>query len=156
MPLFLKRAIRIKQMFSFFSSVAQSYLTLWPHGLQHTGLPCPSPTPEVDSNSCPLSRWYHPTISSSVVSSHLESFPASGSFQMNKFFTSGGQSFGVSASASVIPMNIQDWSLESYKSFEHIVLLVDCSFYSLQRLSKHLSFLGQALHLDPCLYGQVG
>ena len=130
--------------------------SLHPHGLQHTRLPSPLPSPGAYSNSCPLSRWYHPTISSSVVSSHLESFPASGSFQMNKFFTSGGQSFGVSASASVIPMNIQDWSLESYKSFEHIVLLVDCSFYSLQRLSKHLSFLGQALHLDPFLYGQVG
>ena len=76
-----------------------------------TRLPSPSPTPRVYSNSCPLSRWCHPTISSSVVpfSSHLQSFPASGSFQTSQFFTSGGQSIGVSASASVLPMNIQDW-----------------------------------------------
>ena len=73
--------------------------------------PCPSPTPRVYSNSCPLSRWCHPTTASSVIpfSSHLQSFPASGSFQMSQFFTSGGQSVGVSASASVLPMNIQDW-----------------------------------------------
>ena len=73
--------------------------------------PCPSPTPRVYSNSCPFSRWCHPTISSSVFpfSSRLQSFPASGSFPMSLFFTSGGQSIGVSASASVLPMNIQDW-----------------------------------------------
>ena len=84
---------------------------LWPHGLQHTRLPCPSQTPRVYSNSCPLNRWCHPTISSSVVpfSSRLQSSPASGSFQMSQFFTSGGRSIGVSASASVLPMNIQDW-----------------------------------------------
>ena len=74
-------------------------------------MPCPSPTPGVYSNSCPLSRWCYPTISSSVVpfSSHLQSFPALGSFPMSQFFTSDGQSIGVSASASVLPMNIQDW-----------------------------------------------
>ena len=85
--------------------------SLWPHGLQHTSLPCPSPTPGVYSNSCPLSWWCHPTISSSVIpfSSHLQSFPASGSFPVSWFFTSSGQSIGVSASASVLPMNIQDW-----------------------------------------------
>ena len=74
------------------------------------GLPCPSPAPGVYSNSCPLSRGYHPTISSSVVPfSRLHSFPASGSFPMSPFFPSGGQSIGMSASASVLPMNIQDW-----------------------------------------------
>ena len=75
------------------------------------GLPCPSPTPRVYSNLCPLSQWCHPTISSSVIpfSSHLQSFPASGSFQMSQFFASGGQNTGVTASASVLPMNIQDW-----------------------------------------------
>ena len=85
--------------------------SLWPHGLQHARPPCPSPTPRVYSNSCPLSRWCHPTISSSVVpfSSHLQSFPASGSLQTSQFFSSGGQSIGVSASASVLPRNIQDW-----------------------------------------------
>ena len=85
--------------------------SLQPHGLQHTRLPCPSPIPGDCSNSCPLSRWCHPTVSSSVVpfSSRLQSFPASGSFPMSQFFESGGQSIGVSASASVLPMNIQDW-----------------------------------------------
>ena len=84
--------------------------SLQPHGLQHARPPCPSPTPETCWNSCPWSRWCHPTISSSVVplSFHLQSFPASGSFQMSQFFTSGGQRIGTSASASVLPMNIQD------------------------------------------------
>ena len=84
--------------------------SLQPHGLQHTRHPCPSPTPRACSNSCPSSRWCHPTISSSVPFSCLWSFPASGSFPMSQFFASGGQSIGVSASASVLPMNIQDWS----------------------------------------------
>ena len=86
--------------------------SLWPHGLQHARPRCPSPTLRVYSNSCPLSRWCHPTISSSAVpfSSHLQSFPASGSFQMSQFLASGGQNIGVSASASVLLMNIQDWS----------------------------------------------
>ena len=85
--------------------------SLWPHGLQHARLPCLSPTPGVCSNSCPLSRWCHPTISSSVVplSSCLQSFPASGSFPVSQFFTSGGQSIGVLASVLVLPVNIQDW-----------------------------------------------
>ena len=85
--------------------------SLWPHESQHARPPCPSPTPGVHSNSCPSSRWCHPSILSSVVpfSSCPQSFPASGSFQMSQLFTSGGQSIGVSASASVLPMNIQDW-----------------------------------------------
>ena len=85
--------------------------SLWPHGLQHSRSPCPSPTPGVYSNSYPLSQWWHPTISFSVVpfSSCLQSFPKSRSFQMSEFFDSGGQSFGVSASASVVPMNLHYW-----------------------------------------------
>ena len=85
--------------------------SLWPHGLQHARLACPSPTPRPYSDSCPLSWLCHPTISSSVIpfSSCLQSFPASGSFQMSQFFTSRGQSIGVSASASVLPIDIQDW-----------------------------------------------
>ena len=84
--------------------------SLWLHGLLHTRIPCPSPTPRVYANSCPLSQWCHPTISSSVVPfSCLQSFPASGSFPVSQFFTSGGQSIGVSASTSVLPMNIQNW-----------------------------------------------
>ena len=85
--------------------------SLQPHGLQHARLPCPSPSPGVCSNSCPLSWWCYPTISSSVVpfSSCLQSFLALGSFKMSWLFTSGGQSIGASASASVLPMNIQGW-----------------------------------------------
>ena len=95
-----------------FSSVAQSCPTLRPHELQHARPPCPSPTPRVHPNPCPLSRWCHPTISSSVVpfSSCPQSFSASGSFQMSQLFASGGHSIRVSASASVLPMNTQDWS----------------------------------------------
>ena len=87
--------------------------SLQPHGLLHARTPCPSPTPGVYSNSCLLSQWCHPSISSSVFlfSSCLLSFPASGSFQMSQLFTSGGQSIGVSASASVLAMNIQNWFL---------------------------------------------
>ena len=94
-----------------FSSVAQSCLTLWLYGLQHARLPCPSPTPGVYSNSSPSSQWCHPTISSSVItfSSCLQSFPASGSLPMSQLFISCGQGNEVSASASVLPMNIQDW-----------------------------------------------
>ena len=101
----------IPLIYIFFSSVTQSSSALWPHGLPHARLPCRSPTPRVYSNSCPLSRWCHPTISSSVIpfSSCLQSIPASGSFPMSPFFTSGGRSIGVQASASVLPMNIQDW-----------------------------------------------
>jgi len=85
--------------------------SLQPHRLQQTRLPCPSPTPGVYSNSCPLTRWCHPTILTSVIpfSSCIQSFPASGSFQMSQFFSSGGQSIRVSALTSVLPKNIQDW-----------------------------------------------
>ena len=102
-------------MICIFSSIQCSHSvmsnSLWSHGLQHVRLPCPSPTSGAYSNSCPSSRWCHPAISSSVIpfSSRLQSFPASGSFPMSHFLSSGGQSIGVSASASVLPMNIQDW-----------------------------------------------
>ena len=84
--------------------------SLWLHGMQHARPPCPSPTPRVYTNSCPLSQWCHPTVSFSVItfSAHLQSFPAIGSFQMSQFFTSGGQSTQASASAPVLPMNNQD------------------------------------------------
>ena len=92
----------------FSRSVVSNFL--WPHGLQYARPPCPSPTPGVYSNSGPLSQWCHPIISSSVVPfSCLQSFPALRSFQMSQLFTSGGQSIGVSTSASVFPTNIQDW-----------------------------------------------
>ena len=97
------------QLWLFRSSVV-SY-SLWPHELQHVRLPCPSPSPRACSNSCPLSLWCHPTISSSVVpfSSCPQSFPPPGSFPMSWLYTSGGQSIGDSALASVLPVNIQSW-----------------------------------------------
>ena len=109
---FCIRAIRFyvrKLSVQFSRSVVSD--SLWPHGLQHIRPPCPSPTPGVYSNSYSLSRWCHSTISSSIVpfSSLLQSFPASGSFQKSQLFASGSQSIGVSVSASVLPMNIQDW-----------------------------------------------
>ena len=95
-----------------FSSVAQACPTLWSHEPQHTRVPVQPPTPGAHSNSCPLSRWCPPAISSSVIpfSSCPQSLPASGSFPMSQLFPWGGQSTGVSASASVLPMNTQDWS----------------------------------------------
>ena len=99
--------------FSQFSHFSRSVVSdsLWPHELQHARPPCPSAIPKVHPNPCPLSQWYRPTISSSVVPfSCPQSFPASGSFQMSQFFISGGHSIGVSALASVPPMNTQDWS----------------------------------------------
>ena len=87
--------------------------SLWPHGLQHARPPCPSPTPGVYSNTCPSSQWCHPAISCSIVpfSSCPQSLPASEFFPMSQLFSWGGQSIGISASASVLPMNTQDWSL---------------------------------------------
>ena len=107
--LFSRVTKQIMVGFQFSRSVVSD--SLQPHGLQHSRLPCPSPTPGAYSNSCPLSRWSHPTTSFSVIpfSSCLQSFPAAGTFPMSQFFASGSQSFGVSASASILPMNIQDW-----------------------------------------------
>ena len=119
--------------------------SLWPHGLQHTRPPCPSPTPRVYSNSCPLSRWCHPTISSSVVpfSSHFQSFPASGSFPMSQFFESGGQSIGVSASTSVLPMNIQDWFPLGWTSWISLQSKGVSRVFSNTTLQKHQLFGAQ-------------
>ena len=96
--------------------------SLWPHGPQHTGLLCPPPSPRVYSNSCPLSQWYHLTIPSSAtpISFCLQSFPASGSFPVSRFFKSGGQSIGASASTSVLPMTIQDWFPLGWTGWIHI------------------------------------
>ena len=113
---YLTRILQVYQDFrnTQFSSVQFScsvvFDSLRPHGLQHARPPCPSPTPGVYSNSCTSSWWCHPTVSFSVsFSSCLQSFPASGSFQMSQFFASGGQSIRVSASASVLPVKFQDW-----------------------------------------------
>ena len=114
--------------FQFSHSVLSD--SLRPHGLQHTRLPCPSPTPGAYSNSWPLSQWCHPTSSSSVTpfSSCLQSFPASGSFLVSQFFELGGQSIGISASASVLSVNIQtdflqDWQVGSIRKWEVTVHL---------------------------------
>ena len=122
--------------------------SLRPHGLQHARLPWPSPTPEVYSNSCPLSRWCHPTISSSVVlfSSGLQSFPTSGSFQMSHFFASGGQSIGVSASASVLLMNTQDWSPLGWTGWISLQTKGLSRVFYNTTVQKHL-FLGVWLYL---------
>ena len=119
--------------------------SLRPHGLQHTRPPCPSPTPRVYSNSCALSQWCHPTISSSVVrfSSCLQSFPATGSSPMCQFFASGGWSIGVSASTSVLPMNIQDWfplGLTSWVFFQSKGL---SRVFSNTTVQKHQFFCAQ-------------
>ena len=113
--------VTTKQVFSSIQFIQVLSNSLQPHELQHARLPCPSPTPRACSNSCPLSQWCHPIISSFAVPffSHFQSFPASGSFPMNQFFTSAGQSIGASASASasVLPMNIQDWSPSGWTSW---------------------------------------
>ena len=105
---YLSRSYNLTSIQFSCSAVSES---LQPNGLQHARLPCPSPTPGACSNSCPSSRWCHPTMSSPVVhfSSLLQSFLASGSFPMSQFFASGGQRIWASALASVLPMNIQDW-----------------------------------------------
>ena len=135
-----------------FSSVQFScsvmYDSLWPHGLQSARLPCPSPTPGAYSNSCPSSWWCHPTISSSVIpfSSCLQSFPESGSFQMSQFFPSGGQSIGVSASAPVFPMNIQDWSPLGWTSWISLQSKGLSRTFSNTTVQKH-QFFGAQLSL---------
>jgi len=149
-PLTIRKEIienRIWMMEVHFSrSVVSS--SLWTHGLQHTRPPYPSTTLRVYSNSCPLSGWYHPTISSSVVpfSSHLQYFPASGSFQMSQLFASGGQIIGISASNSVLPMNTQDgsslgwtgWIFLQYKRLSRV--------FSNTTIQKH-QFFGTQLSL---------
>ena len=134
----------VKWMNSQFSHSVVSD-SLWPHGLQHARPPCPSPTPGAYLDSCPLSRWCHPTISSSVVcfSSCLRSFPASGSFPMSQFFASGGQSTGVSSLASVLPAYIQDW-LNSFRMDWLALLAVQGTLKSL--LQHHSSKASSLQH----------
>ena len=123
--------------------------SLWPHGRQHTRPPCPSPAPRACSDSCPLSWWYHPTISSSVIpfSSRLQSFPASGSFPMSQFFPSGGQRIGVSALTSVLPMTIQDFIFIYFRIDWLDLLVVQGTLKSLQHHSSKHQFLGTQLSL---------
>ena len=119
--------------------------SLWPHELQHASLLYPSPTPGVYSNSCPSRWWCHPTISSSAVpfSSHLQSFPASGTFQMSQFSASGGQSIGVSASTSVLPMNTQDWSPLGWTGWISLQFKGLSRVFSNTTVQKHQFFCAQ-------------
>ena len=140
---------------SEFCSIQSSVMSdsLHPHGLQHTRLLCPSPTSRAYSNSCSLSWWCHPTISSSVGRfSHLQSFPASGSFQMSQFFASGAQRFGVgvSASASVLPMKIQDWFLLRWTGWISLQSKGLSRVFSNTTVQKHQFFSAQ-LSYSPIL-----
>ena len=144
----------IKQKRLIFSSVQFSRLvisdSLRPHEPQHTRPPCPSPTPSVHPNPCPSSQWCHPTISSSVVpfSSCPQLFPASGSFQMSQLFTSGGQSSGVSALASVLPMNTQDWSPLGWTGWISLQSKGLSRVFSNTTIQKH-QFFDTQLSSDP-------
>ena len=121
--------------------------SLWPHGLQHARLLCSSPTPGAYSNSCPLSLWCHPTISSSIIPfSCLQSLTASGSFQMSEFFASDGQNIGCSASASVLPMNIQDWFPLGWTSW------ISLQSKGLSRVLQHHSSKASILFVLSFLY----
>ena len=125
---------------------------LRPHELQHVRPPCPSPFPRVYSNSCPLSQWCHPTISSSVgpFSSCPQSFPASGSFQISQLFTSGGPSIGVSASTTVLPMNTQDWFPLGWTGWISLQTKGVSRILSNTTIQKH-QFFGTQLFYSPTL-----
>ena len=136
------------EKYSYFSvQFSRSVMSesLCPRGVQHTRPPCPSPTPGVYSNSCPLSQWCHPITSSSVIpfSSHLQSFPTSGSFQMSQFFALGGQSIGVSASTSVLPVNIQDWPLLGWTGWISLLSKGLSIVFSNTTVQKHQFFSSQ-------------
>ena len=120
-------------------------VSLQPNESQHTRPPCPSPTPGVYPNSCPLSQWCHAAISSSVVPfpSCLQSFPASGSFQMSQLLASGGQSTGASASTSVLPMNTQDWSPLGWTSWISLQSKGLSRVFSNTTVQKHQFFGAQ-------------
>ena len=128
-----------------FSSIVQPCPTLPPHEPQHARPPCPSPIPGVHPGPCPLSRWCHPTISSSVVpfSSCPQSFPASGSFQMSQLFASGGKTIGVSASTSVLPVNTQDWSPLGWTGWIFLQSKGLSRVFSNTTVQKHQSFCAQ-------------
>ena len=151
-----QRKITLLELYKFyfiiqcFSQFSRSVVSdsLWPHEPQHARPLCPSPTPRVHPNSWPLSRWYHPTISSSVIpfSSCLQSFPASEPFQMSQLFTSGGQSIGVSASTSVLPMNTQDWFPLGWTGWISLQSKGLSRVFSNSTVQKH-QFLGAQLSL---------
>ena len=127
--------------------------SLWPHEMQHARPPCPSPSIGVHSDSHPSSRWCHPAISSSVIpfSSCLQSFLASGSFQMSQFFVSGGQNIGASASASVLPMNIEDWFPLGWTGWISLQSKGISRVFSKTTVQKHQLILQHSVSLHPAL-----
>ena len=138
--------------------------SLWCYGLQHTRLPCPSPTPRAYSNSRPLSQWCHPTISSSVIpfSSCLQSFPATGSFPLSQFFTSRGQNIGASASADVLPMNTEGWFPLGLTGWISLLYKGPSSIFSNTTVQKYQLFCAQLyfwfkshIHTDLCQQSNV-
>ena len=141
---------KMAHLYIFVAVVQSSVMSdsLWSHGLQHTRLPCLSLSPWVCSNSCPLSWWCHPTILSSVTpfSSHLQSFPASGSFPMSWLFAWGGRIIGASASASVLPMNTQDWFPLGWTGWISLQSKGLSRVFSNTTVQKH-QFLGAQLSL---------
>ena len=143
-------------MYSSVNQFSRSVVTnsLWPHQPQHARPPCWSPTSGVHPNWCPLSQWCHPTISSSVVpfSSCPQSFPASGSFLMSQLFTSGGQNFGVSASTSVLLMNIQDWSPLGWTGWISLLSKALPRVFSSTTVQKHQFFCTQLSFVCVCDY----
>ena len=140
----LKKGMYIESFSSVQSSHSVVSDSLWPNGLQHIRPPCPSPTLGVYSNSCLLSQWCHPTISSSVIPfSYLQFSPASGSFQMSQLFASCGQSIGVSASASVLPMNTQDWSPLEWTGWTSLQSKGLSRVFSNTTVQKHQFFSAQ-------------
>ena len=126
--------------------------SLWPHWLHHNKPPCPSPTPGAYSNTCPSSQWLHPTISSCVIpfSSCPQSFPASGSFVMIQFFTSGDQTIGISASAAVLPINIQDWFPLGWTVLISLQSKVLSRVFSNNTMKNHQFFSTQLSLLSNC------
>ena len=139
-----KKFNRLVSSIKRFSSVAQLYPTLRPHEPQHARPPCPSPTPRVYPNSCPLSQWCHITISSTVVPfSCLQSIPISGSFQMSQLSASGGQNIGVSASTSVLPMKTQDWSPSGWIGWISLLSKGLSRVFSNTTVQKHQFFSAQ-------------
>ena len=142
-----KSVLQVTYQYSVqFSSVAQLCLTFCdPHGLQHSRPPCPTTTPGVYPNSCPLSQWCHLTISTSAVpfSSYAQSFPESGSFHMSQFFVSGDQNTGVSASTSVLPMNTQNWPSLGWTGWISLQAKELSSVFSKITVQKQKFFLAQ-------------
>ena len=147
-PILLEFHIGFHTSVQFSPSVVSD--SLRPYGLQHARFPCPSPTPRTYSNLCPSSWWCHPTISSSVIpfSSHLQSFPESGSFQMSQFFATGAQSIGVSASAWVLMLNFQDWFPLGWTSWISLQSKRLSRVFSNTTVQKH-QFFGAQLSYSP-------